>query len=120
MFKAACPSCGKHFWFFVLKREEEKKWYQAAKLLHFCPHCGTEIIEMHSHTKWMIVFILLALVYCIFVLPIGWLEVLKQYRFVLLILIAVALLLSLRRKHKLAPGTRKYPFLKKKDSKNNI
>jgi len=67
----------------------------------------------------MMVFILLAVVYFIFILLIGWPEVLKQYHFVLLILMAVALILSLRR-YKLTSGTKKYPIVKKKNSKNSI
>src|SRR4030042_210221 len=116
MFKGTCPSCGKNFWFFLRRREEEKKWYQPAKVFNFCPHCGTEIIETLSYKKWTIIFIFLAVLYYIFVLHIGWPEVLIQYRLVLLIPIVVALLLS-SREHKLMAGTREYPFLKKKDSK---
>jgi len=57
--------------------------------------------------------------YYIFVLNMGWPEALMQYRFVLLIPV-VAALVMLSREHKLHAGTEKYPFVKKKDTKNNI
>jgi hypothetical protein len=119
MFRATCPACGKHVWFFLLKREEGKKWHQPAKLLNFCPHCGSEIIETLGHKKWALIFLFLAVPYYIFVLNMGWPEAVMQYRFVLLIPIVAALLLSLRA-HKLVAGPRKYPVFRRKWFKNNI